>query len=88
MAKLITLNGIDDLKLLSEIEENEIMVIEDVQGSKIWVKWNGSEFDIKPKSIHNESINLVDLAIQKYYNKAIDYLNSLDNRVKSLLNKN
>lgn len=87
MSKLVTLNGVDDQKVLDEIINNDIVVIEDVQGSKIWVNWNGQEFSIKPKSIHNDSINLVDLAIQNYYNPAINYFNSLDMRVKGLLNK-
>lgn len=87
MSKLVTLNGIDDQKLLDEIINNEIVVIEDVQGSKIWVNWDGENFTIKPKSIHNDPINLVDLAMQNYYNPAINYFNSLDERVKGLLNK-
>lgn len=87
MSKLVTLNGIDDQKLLDVIIDNEIVVIEDVQGSKIWVNWDGENFTIKPKSISNDSINLVDLAMQNYYNPAINYFNSLDERVKGLLNK-
>lgn len=87
MSKLITLNGSNDQELLSSIFDNEIVVFEDIQGSKIWVNWDGKEFTIKPKSIGSESINLIDLAMQNYYNPAINYLNSLDNRVKSLLNK-
>lgn len=87
MSKLVTLNGIDDQKLLDEIVNNEIVVIEDVQGSKIWVNWDGENFTIKPKSIHNDPINLIDLAMQNYYNPAINYFNSLDERVRGLLNK-
>jgi len=87
MGKLINLNENESQTLLDEIFKNEIIVFEDVQGSKIWVNWNGNEFIIKPKSINNQEINLVDLAMQNYYNPAIDYLNSLDIRVKSLLNK-
>lgn len=87
MGKLITLNGLNEDDILTNILTNEIIVYEDIQGSKIWVNWNGKEFTIKPKSISNEPISLVDLAIQNYYNQAIDYLNTLDGRVKSLLNK-
>jgi hypothetical protein len=87
MSKLITLNGNNDQELFNLIFDNEIVVFEDVQGSKIWVNWNGECFTVKAKSINSEAINLVDLAMQKYYNHAIDYLESLDNRVKSLLNK-
>ena len=87
MGKLINLNEAESETLLNEIFEDEIVVFEDVQGSKIWVNWNGREFAIKPKSISNEPINMIDLAMQNYYNPALEYLNSLDARVKSLLNK-
>ena len=71
MSKLITLNGIDDEQLISELFNDEILVLEDIQGSKIWVNWNGNEFEIRPKSISNEPINLIDLAMQNYYNPVI-----------------
>ena len=87
MSRLVTLNGINDEEVLNSLFSGEISVIEDIQGSKIWVNWNGKEFTIKTKSISSEPINLIDLAMQNYYNPAIDYLNSLDIRVKSLLNK-
>lgn len=87
MAKLITLNETEGEELMNGIFGQELIVIEDVQGSKIWANWNGSDFTIKPKSITSEPINLVDLAMQNYYNGAFDYLRSLDQRVKSLLNK-
>jgi hypothetical protein len=87
MSKLLTLNGLQDEDILQELFNDELIVIEDIQGSKIWINWNGNEFVIKPKSISNESINLVDLAMQNYYNPAINFFNSLDERVKSLLNK-
>lgn len=87
MSRLITLNGENDQQILDSIFGNEIIVFEDIQGSKIWVNWDGKSFNIKPKSIGSESINLIDLAMQNYYNPAINYLNNLDDRVKSLLNK-
>jgi hypothetical protein len=87
MSKLITLNGQDD-KVLDDIFSEDIVVYEDVQGSKIWVNWNGNSFVIKPKSISSEAINLIDLAMQNYYNPAINYLNTFDNRIKGLMPKN
>lgn len=87
MGKLINLNETESETLLNEIFGDEIVVFEDVQGSKIWVNWNGKEFAIRPKSISNEDINMIDLAMQNYYNPALLYFNSLDIRVKSLLNK-
>lgn len=87
MSKLITLNGLTDDQILNDLFADEIFVYEDVQGSKIWVNWNGKEFQIKPKSVTSQSINLIDLAMQNYYNPAINFFNSLDNRIKGLLNK-
>ena len=87
MGKLITLNGLNEDEILDSILTDEIIVYEDIQGSKIWVNWNGKEFTIKPKSLSKEPISLVDLAMQNYYNPAIEYFNSLSDRVKSLLNK-
>lgn len=86
MGKLTTINGINEDEILNGVLSDEIIVYEDIQGSKIWVNWNGSEFKIKPKSISNDPINLIDLAMQNYYNKALNYFNNLDNRIKSLLN--
>jgi hypothetical protein len=83
----VRLNEINDDSLLNELFSQEIVVFEDVQGSKIFVNWNGKEFIIKPKSLSSEPINLIDLAMQNYYNHAINYFNSLDSRVKGLLNK-
>lgn len=88
MSKLMRLNEIEDTSILEFIFNSEVMVFEDVQGSKIYVNWDGVDFKIKPKSVNSDPINLIDLAMQNYYNKAVDFFNSLDNRVKSLLNKN
>lgn len=87
MNKLITLNNNNDESLLNNIFNEEVLVYEDIQASKIWVNWNGKEFIIKPKSISNDPLNLIDLAIQNYYNPAIKYFNSLDDRIKSLMSK-
>ena len=87
MAKLITINGLNDNELLSGLLSDEIIVYEDIQGSKIWVNWNGKEFTIRPKSLTNDAINLIDLAMQNYYNPVINYFTSLDERVKGLLNR-
>jgi ketopantoate reductase len=73
MSKLTTLNGLNNDELLDSIFSEEIIVFEDVQGSKIWVNWNGEKFSIKPKSVSSEVINMVDLAMQNYYNPAISY---------------
>ena len=85
MSKLVNLNTISDSDQIDKILDSDLMIFEDVQGSKILVQWDGEKFTIKPKSLSSEPINLVDLAMQNYYNAAFDYLNSLDKRVKTLL---
>jgi hypothetical protein len=87
MSKLVTLNKEKSDEILNNLFNDDIIVLEDVQGSKIWVNWDGKKFRIKSKSIKNDDINIIDLAIQNYYNFAMDYFNSMDNRVKGLLNK-
>jgi hypothetical protein len=87
MGNLITLNETDSQELLNQIFSDEIIVFEDVQGSKIWVNWDGKSFSIRPKSLTNQDINMIDLAMQNYYNPAVKYFDSLGNRIKSLLNK-
>mgnify|MGYP006357262831 FL=1 len=82
------LNHIQDESILNDIFDNEITVYEDIQGSKIYVNWNGKSFSIKSKSLSSEPINMIDLAMQNYYNHAVNYFNSLDNRVKGLVNRN
>jgi hypothetical protein len=86
--KINTLNGVENEETLNQIFDNEIIVFEDIQGSKIWVNWNGSEFILRAKSMGNDPISLVDLAMQNYYNNAFNYFQSLDDRVKSLWPKN
>ena len=87
MPKLMKLNDIKDDSALDDIFNNEIIVLEDIQGSKIYVNWDGVKWIIKPKNLNSEPINMIDLAMQNYYNHAINFFNSLDNRVKGLLNK-
>jgi len=87
MSKLMKLNEIQDESVLNDIFNNEIIIFEDIQGSKIYVNWNGSNFTIKSKSLSSDPINMIDLAMQNYYNNAISFFNNLDNRVKGLINK-
>ena len=88
MGKIVTLNDVENKDILNDIFNNDIIVYEDIQGSKIWLNWNGKEFTIRPKSLGSEPINLIDLAMQNYYNPAINYFNTFDIRVKGLMPKN
>lgn len=84
---LTNINDINDVELLDSILNSELIIYEDIQGSKIYVNWDGKKFNIRPKSIKNDNLNLIDMAIQNYYNDAISYLESLDIRIKNLLSK-
>jgi hypothetical protein len=88
MGKIVTLNGVESENILNDIFENDIVVFEDIQGSKIWINWNGKEFSLKPKSLNNDSVNMIDLAMQNFYNPAINFFNNFDIRVKGLMPKN
>ena len=87
MGKIKTLNGVENENILDVIFGNDIIVYEDIQGSKIWVNWDGKQFTIKPKSLTSDAINLVDLAMQNYYNPAINYFETFDKRIKGLMPK-
>lgn len=84
---LQTLNYSSDKELIDELFNSEITVYEDIQATKIFINWDGDHFSFKQSNINNEAINLIDVALQKFYNPVINYLSSLDIRVKSLLNK-
>lgn len=90
MTKLIKLNN--DIETYQEfiriIKDKEILVYEDVQGSRVFVKWDRDKFIIKPKSVKNDPLNFVDLAVQKFYNQAFSYFHTLPSYVTNLLNPN
>jgi hypothetical protein len=87
MSRLTNLAEISDETHLNKILDSEITVLEDIQGSKIYVNWNGHKFNIKAKSLSSEPINLIDMAMQNYYNHAIDFFDELPDRVTGLLNR-
>lgn len=74
-------------ELLDDIFDKELIVYEDVQGDKIYVKWDGEYFIIKADNLNSNPINFIDNSIDNYYGKALEHFNSLDNRVKSLIPK-
>ena len=74
---LKTINNSNQDEILSRLIDKEIIVYEDVQGSKIFVDFDGEKFIIRPKSVNSEPLSFLDLAIQNYYNNALNYFNSL-----------
>ena len=88
MSKISILNGTENEEVLSKIFNQDLVIFEDVQGSKIWVTFTGDTFLIRSKSLNNDPLSMVDLAMQNYYNPAVNYFNSLDDRIKSLMPNN
>lgn len=88
MKKLVRLNKVENRKLVNRLSKAEIIVYEDIQGHKIFVNWDGENINIKTKSISSDPINMIDVAMQKVYNKALNYFLNLDKRIKGLMKKN
>jgi hypothetical protein len=89
MKKILCLNDIKTSTEFIEILKDKTLVIyEDIQGSKVYVNFSDGEFHIKPKSLSNPELNIIDLTIQKYYQSLYDMLNSLPDRIKELFPKN
>ena len=84
MTQIIKLNNHPD-DLIKTIENKELLIYEDIQGAQIFVRWDGSKFVIKPKSINNTELNFVDLAIQKFYIQCFQYLHTLPDYITDLL---
>ncbi len=88
MPKLINTDEITGKSFIELLKDKEVIVYEDVQGARIWVSWNGTKWVIRPKTVNNDPINMVDLAMQKFYNQAYLYFSTLSPSVTYLLNKN
>jgi hypothetical protein len=85
MSKVIKMNLLrDNSPLIYKLRNKELLIYEDVQGSKIYVTYNNG-FEIRPKSYKNDPLNFIDLATQKYYNKAFEYLNNLSEDIINLI---
>ena len=87
MTQIIKLNNEPD-NFVEQVKNKELLIYEDIQGAQIFVRWDGSKFVIKPKSISSPELNFVDLAIQKFYSKCFQYLHTLPDYVTNLLSMN
>jgi len=84
IAKIVTLDNATEF--VDILKEKDLLIYEDVQGSKIYVKWDGNKFIIKSKSIKNDALNFIDLTVQKFYNQAFIYFHSLPDYITELMN--
>lgn len=87
MTQIIKLNDQPD-DLVKKIQNRELIIYEDIQGAQVFARWTGTKFEIKPKSLNNDPLNFVDLAIQKFYAEIFTYLHTLPDYVTNLLSKN
>jgi hypothetical protein len=87
MPKLVKHTHLEGQDFLRALAKQDVLVYEDVQGSKIWVNWDGFAWSIRPRNIGDAPINMVDLAMQKFYNRAFLYFATLDAEVVPLLNR-
>lgn len=88
MPRLINYTDLSVDSLINILKNHYIVVYEDIQGSTIYVNFDGKEVNIKPRSIQNDNLNLIDLAIQKYYGPVFDFFKNMDERIKGLMPNN
>ena len=89
IARFKTLNNqeISGEEFTNLLKNKDLLIYEDVQGAKVFAKYNGKKFIIKAKNLKSEPLNLIDLSIQKFYNQVFLYLNTLPEYVTDLLNQ-
>jgi len=89
MSKMIKLDDeTTSDEFIKNIDGKELVIYEDIQGSKIYAKFDGDRFIIKPRSIKNDELSFIDLAIQKFYNKAYAFFHTLPKYITDILNQN
>jgi hypothetical protein len=87
MTKIIRLNNVvNPDEFINKLKNNNLLIYEDIQGSKIYVNYDGEKFRIKPKSVKNDDINFIDLTVQKFYNQAFIFFNTLPDHIVNMLN--
>lgn len=84
VAKIVSLENSDEF--ITILKNSDLLIYEDIQGSKIFVKWDGGKFAIKPTSLRGEELNFIDLTVQKFYNQCFAYFHTLPDYVTDLLN--
>lgn len=84
MTQIVKLNKSSE-NIIDLLNNKELLIYEDIQGAQVFARWTGQKFEIKPKSLNNEPLNFVDLAIQKFYGYIFSYLHTLPEYVTNLL---
>ncbi len=82
------LNDIKDETILDDIFSKELIVYENVKGdATIYVKYDGENIFHVKTDMKNDDINFIDNSTNDFYGKALNFFQSLDERIKSLLTK-
>ena len=64
MAELIDVFNQDDITsedFIKNIEGKELIIYEQPEANRIYVKFDGTRFIIKPRSLKSDEINLIDI---------------------------
>lgn len=86
---MINLNNETNVEeFIKMLDNKELIIYEDVQGSKLYVKYDGDRFIIKPRNFKNDELNFVDIATQKFYSSAFAFFHTLPSYITDILNKN
>ena len=86
--KMLNMNEQPNIdQFINSLENKELVVYEDIEGSKLYVRYDGDRFVIKPRSFKNDELNFVDLATQKYYNSAYIFFHTLPSYITNILNR-
>jgi len=88
MSKMIKLDDeVTSEEFIKNLVGKELIIYEDIQGSKIYVRFDGDRFIIKPRNLKNDELSFIDLAIQKFYNKAYAFFHTLPVYITDILNQ-
>ena len=89
MAELIDVFNQDDITsedFLKNITGKELIIYEQPEANRIYVKFDGTRFIIKPRSLKSDEINLIDLSLQKIYSKCFIFFNTLPQYIQDMMN--
>lgn len=92
MSELINLNNKEDQlssdDFIKALKGKDLLIYEQIEGSKIFVNYDtkNETFLIRPKSIKNDPIGLIDLAEQKYWGRAYAFFSTTPRYVTNIIN--
>lgn len=85
IAKIKTLNKAEEFIYI--LKDKDLLIYEDIQGSKIYVRYKDNKLSIKPKSLRNEDLNFIDLTVQNFYIQAYNFFINIPDYIANILNE-